>query len=338
MLFDARWIGEAGRRRNVLGIARFGREIRRRAQGWSDLDGGLGLLHPLEPLWLDHVIRRRGPAVYLSPGFNPPYRPPSPFIFTIHDLIHLHFADERSLLKQLYYDRIVRPAVHRARFVLTVSEFTRSAIIEWSRVDEARVVVVGNGVATPFQTEGPEYVLGEGEPYLLHVGSRKPHRNIPRLLDAFGQSCARNDFKLVFAGYPDASTAHAASVRKLTRRIAFVTASSDDQLAALYRGASGLVFPSLHEGFGIPAIEAMACGVPVIASGTTGLGEVVGNAGLRVDPLDTASIAEAIDRLLSSSDLAEKLALAGCRRVKHFNWDAVVGRLSRTLSSAQQDG
>jgi glycosyltransferase involved in cell wall biosynthesis len=119
--------------------------------------------------------------------------------------------------------------------------------------------------------------------------------------------------------------------------VGFVAAGDDETLAALYRGATALVFPSLYEGFGIPALEAMASGTPVIASETTGLGEMVGNAALRVDPLDTEAIAAAMDRLADGASLRDELRRRGLERSGRYTWDRTAARIAEVIDAALED-
>jgi hypothetical protein len=114
---------------------------------------GFPLLHPLEPVWLAWKVVKRKPDVYFSPGFNPPLRSAAPFVFTIHDLVHLRFAGDYGLRQRIYYESVVRPAVRRAEVVLTDSEYSKSEILGWTRVPEHKVVVASPGVGEEFSPE-----------------------------------------------------------------------------------------------------------------------------------------------------------------------------------------
>src|ERR671936_502047 len=142
ILLDARWL-ESGARRNVRGLAGVAQEVTRRLPPLERLEGGLPLLHPAEPVWLTATLARRRPGVFYSPGFNAPPTCPVPFVLTLFDLIHLHVREESGAGKRLYYRLHVKPAVRRARAVLTGSEYSRAQIAEWSGVDPERVVVIG---------------------------------------------------------------------------------------------------------------------------------------------------------------------------------------------------
>jgi len=333
--FDARWSTAAGRQRHVLGIARFSREVlagltaRRPVE---IVDDDFPLLHPLEQRWLRRRIARAGAALHFNPGFNGPRSAPVPVVFTVHDLIHLRVPEESSALKDAYYRLVVRPAARRAACIVTVSEHTRATLLEWAGLPEEKVVVVGEGASSAFTPDGPRH--DAERPYLLYVGNHKPHKNLSRLLDAYARSAAATELDLIFAGQREPQTDRAVAERGLTGSVHFVAATTDEELAALYRGALGLVFPSLYEGFGLPALEAMACGVPVIASSTTALGELVGGAAIRVEPTDTEAIAHAIDRLTDDADLRRDLRRRGLECASRHMWSETVARVEEVIRRA----
>jgi glycosyltransferase involved in cell wall biosynthesis len=239
-------------------------------------------LHPLDSVWLSLLAQRLKPAVYFTPGFNPPLYARCPVVFVIHDLIHLHFPAESSATKRLYYEVVVKRAARRAAVVLTVSECSKAEIIEWAGVPADRIRVVGNGVSEAFTAEGLRHVAER--PYLLFVGNRKPHKNLPRVLEAFAQSSLAPAGDLYVNGDPDSGTCGLIEELRIGPHVRFVGTVSDAELGALYRGALGLVTPSLYEGFGLPAIEAAACGCPVIAGNQGAQAEVMGGSALLVDP------------------------------------------------------
>lgn len=312
LIVDTRWIGPHG-------IGRFACEVISRLSGVMPISGTLPLLHPLEPIWLSWVLARFRPGAYFSPGFNPPLRSPVPLVFTIHDLIHLRYPEETSAIKQAYYRLVVRPAAGRAYRVLTVSEYSKREILEWAGLPEEKVLVVGNGVGSEFSPEGKRYV--PGYPYLFYVGNLKPHKNLGRILEAFARSGLSEQVRLVCTGNPDGFSLRLIRDMGLENCVIFKGVIPDEELPAYYRGALALVFPSLYEGFGLPALEAMACGTPVVTSGITALPEVVGDAAVVVDPYDVESIAWVIRRVVEDNTLREELRLKGIERAKHFSWD-----------------
>lgn len=328
ILADGRWAGQHG-------IGRYAREIIPRLQR----DGAVveqlepfQLLHPLEPIRLSWQIARRDPDVYFSPGFNPPLWSAAPFVFMIHDLIHLRFAKDYDWRQRVYYERVVGSATRRASAVLTVSEFSKGAILDWAHVPESKVRVVSPGVAEGF---GPNVEpLSLPYTYFLYVGNRKSHKNVPRLLEAFARASLGPGMRLVFSGNPDRETAGLAIRLGLGERVVFFGPVTEDVLPRLYRGAIALVFPSLLEGFGLPPLEAMACGTPVIASNSSSIPEVVGDAGMLVDPYDVQALSNAVRRVLSDESLRASMSAKGIERARSFSWDRTAEQVLEVLREA----
>jgi glycosyltransferase involved in cell wall biosynthesis len=324
LLCDARWAG-------AHGIGRFCGEVLRRLPEHSQLTRGPKPLSAADPLWIACQVAARRPRLYFSPGFNPPPLGSVPFVFTIHDLIHIQVPAEASPAKQLYYRLIVRPACHRAHRVLTVSEYSRAQILQWSGLSPERVVNVGNGVGPPFYHDGLR--RQPGFPYVLYVGNSRPHKGLFNLLLAFrGMTCS--DLRLVLAGRIGAETACCVEGLGMAHRTRIVGSPTDEDLADLYRGAVVLVLPSVAEGFGLPALEGMACGTPVIASWAGALPEVVGEAGALVDPLDVSAIRHEMECVLGSPQRQAAMRAEGIERAGGFAWDKVAARVRTVLKEA----
>ncbi|MGA8056155.1 MAG: glycosyltransferase family 1 protein [Burkholderiales bacterium] len=326
LLIDDRWIGPHG-------IGRFAREVIARLPPGLSMPYGLGPSSPVDPVWTALQLARFAPDVYFEPGYNPPLAGRTPFVFTLHDLIHLQVPEEASTAKRLYYERIVRPAVRRAYRVFTVSEFSKREIVAWSGAAPAQVEVVGNGVSAGFTADGPRFALDR--PYFLYVGNRRPHKNVRRLLAAFAASGCAGEVALMLSGAPDVDAAawvRAAGLDDVAVRFAGPIAEA--RLPDYYRGAMALVIPSLYEGFGLPALEAMACGTPVLASDRSSLPEVVGEAGVLVDPEDTRAIGAALKHLAQDETLRADLAARGRTRAACFEWDTTARRVFVALESA----
>jgi glycosyltransferase involved in cell wall biosynthesis len=321
LLCDARWAGSHG-------IGRFASEVLRRLPEHRQLARGPKPLSAADPLWLACQVAARRPRLYFSPGFNPPPLGSTPFVFTIHDLIHIQVPAEATLAKHLYYRLVVKPACRRARRVLTVSEYSRAQILRWADVQPERVVNVGNGVGPPFEPEGPRRQTGS--PYVLYVGNSRPHKGLLNLLLAF-RGIAYPDLRLVLAGRLSAEIGRRADSLGIGHRTEIIDAPSDEDLACLYRGARLLVLPSLVEGFGLPALEAMACGTPVIASRAAALPEVVGEAGALVDPLDVAAIQREMESVLGSAERQAAMRAKGIERARQFTWDKVAAKVRGVL-------
>jgi len=323
LLCDARWIG-------AHGIGRFAAEVLARLPEHRRLVRGPKPLSLADPLWLSFQVAAHYPCVFFSPGFNPPPVCPFPFVFTIHDLIHIQAPAETTVAKRLYYRLIVKPAARRASRVLTVSRYSRARILEWSGLPEDRVVNVGNGVGPPFQHDGPR--RGGGR-YILYVGNSRPHKGLYSLLLAFC-GLADTELRLVLAGQLSAATARNLKSLGIRTRTEIVNCPSDEELATLYHGAVMLVMPSLVEGFGLPALEAMACGTPVIASNAAALPEVVGDAGVLVDPFDVASLQSEMESLLASPARRDAMRVRGLERARQFTWDNVAAKVRDVLQEA----
>jgi glycosyltransferase involved in cell wall biosynthesis len=226
-----------------------------------------------------------------------------PVVVTIHDLIHLR---HRNPLARAYARRMIGRAVRRSRRVITVSEAVRSEIA--SRFGHAgKIVITPEGVDAVFSPGGP---AAEGR-YFLFVGNDKPHKNIDRLVEAFDRL---SDVQLVLAG----GTFDRFRNRRGTVITGFVPV---ERLAALYRGAIALVLPSLDEGFGLPALEAMACSTPVITSTAAALVELTGDAAIHVDGRSIEEIAEAMTRVLRDEQLRAPMIARGRARASAFTWN-----------------
>lgn len=322
-LVDKRWVGPHG-------IGRFAREVAARLDHAESLSG-LPLLHPLEPFWISVRIWRRSPRVYFSPGFNPPLFSSVPFVFTLHDLIHLEVPEEASLPKRAYYRLLVKPAARRAFRVLTVSEYSRQRILDWAGLAPEQVIVVGNGVDAAFGPVGRRH--SPGYPYVLYFWNGKPHKNAGRLLEAFAR-LPDGQVRLLISSAPDLELRHQALRLGIAHRVVFAGGIPEAELPDYYRGALALAFPTLYEGFGLPALEAMACGAPVLTSNVTSLPEVVGDAAVLVDPYDVESIAEGLRRVVSDEQLRQDLRARGLVRAGQFSWDETGTRVRRVLEQA----
>lgn len=323
--FDPRWTGSHG-------IGRFSAELQARLPDVVPLRIAGPKLSPYDPLASSLALAGKRDGCFLSPGFNPPLRSPIPFAFTIHDLVHLRVPAESSPVRRLYYAGVVRPATRRAGCILTVSEYSRRDIAEWSGAGEEKIHVVGNGVSPHF-VPGP--ALEGRERFFLHVGRRAGHKNIDGLLRAFALSGLAGDCSVMFTGEPDAATQALAERFGVSAHVRFAGPTDDDQLLALYHRCLALVFPSLHEGFGLPVVEAMATGTPVVTSNRTSMPEIAGEGNaLLVDPHEPEQIADAMRRVAQDGVLWTQLAARGLVRAGAFSWQQVSARVQLALRHA----
>lgn len=274
-------------------------------------------------------------ACVLSPGYNAPLFAVRPYVFSIHDLNHIDRPENSSLLKRLYYRFIMRRAARGAFRVLTVSKFSMRRIIDWADVDPMRVINVGDGVDEAYRPDVLPYTPGYR--YLLCVSNRKAHKNEPRVLQAFSQTAVDPDIRLIFTGRANEALLGHCRQYGVANRIVFAGRVAEEDLPSLYRGAIALVFPSLYEGFGLPVIEAMACGTPVLTSNTTSLPEVAGDAALLVDPLSVNEIAAGIERLCTDIVLRETLQRKGLLQAARFRWSDVATRVKAALAGLESD-
>ncbi len=325
VLYDARWIGNHG-------IGRFAKELQKELPWMAPFESQRPPFHPFDPILLGAALLRRNPKLFFSPGYNSPLGWPGRFVFNLHDLNHLRVPENSSVAKRAYYEFIIKPACHRAAFVLTVSEYSKQQICAWAGISDDKIVNVGNGVGFPFEPDGQKYQ--PGFPYLIYVGSHKAHKNLPRLLKAYAISGLRSKVRLILTGNAEPVLRKIIEGLRLERDAIFAGDCRDEQLAALFRGSIALVFPSLYEGFGLPPVEAMACGVPVLTSNVCSLPEVVGDAGMLIDPHDVEAIANGMRRLVDDSDLRQTLCQKGLLRASQYTWRRTGAKAAAVLQAA----
>jgi glycosyltransferase involved in cell wall biosynthesis len=324
ILADGRWIGPHG-------IGRFASNVLARLPQHAQLRSGPRRLSLLDPLWLSYQIGLHRPDIFFSPAFSLPAVSLSPIVFTVHDLIWLELPASSlasTCLRKLYFHAFVKRAAKRAYRVLTVSEYSRRRLLEWTGLRDDAVVNVGNGIDPIFDPSGPRY--NPGFPYILYVGNFKSHKNITRLFQAFSD-IAYPRLRLLLTGSETPALRASLQSLKLEQRVRFTGYVTDHRLAELYRGALALVQPSLSEGFGLPPLEALACGTPAVVSCVAALPEVMGDAAVFVDPLDVTDIRRGVERVIGELDLRRKLIAKGRLRASLFSWDDVAARVARVL-------
>lgn len=321
IFYDDRWMGPHG-------IGRFAAEVSKRC-GFTPLAIQGKPLDFMDPWRLRGALRLKRLTHFFSPGFNAPLGRPCSFSFTVHDLIHLEVEAENSLAKSLYYNCVVKPALHNAVVVFTVSEYSRGRIIDWSGISPNKIVCVGNGVQSLFTPEGKRWE--NPRPYLLYVGNQKPHKNVEGLVAAFAASNLKDDFDVLLTGALSDSVARAIADHGLEDRVRSLGFVAEADLPALYRSAYAVVMPSRYEGFGLPLVEAMASGVPVLSSNRTSLPEVGGDAVAYFDPDDLDSFVAGLNGLLDRNR-CHRLRLAGLERAKLFSWDQVAAKVGEAIS------
>jgi glycosyltransferase involved in cell wall biosynthesis len=280
-------------------------------------------LSPLEQPALAAALARARPDLFHATSFSVPRLWPGRLVATLHDATHLVRWREYGLLTALYYRTVVRPRLRRARAVLTVSTFAQRELARTLGLSEGSIQVVPDGVDAHFHPPSDaeraraRAALGLPERYLLAVGNDKPHKNL-RWLAALAP---RLPLPLVLLAGPDA-----AARLGLPAAVVSLETVDDELLPALYGLADALLLPSLHEGFGLPVLEAMASGCPVLASRAAALPEVVGEAGVLLPPGDAGAWLHAVHQLTTDDGWRRELVTRGRARAERFSWDACARR------------
>jgi len=287
-------------------------------------------------LWCQTALRARvaseRPDVLLNTLPEGVLRCRVPQVTVVHDLIPLAFPRDYPR-QQFYFRRLVPAILRESRAVIAVSEATRREVIAAYGLGPECVRAIPNGYdRAEFAPVGPATEDG-GVPYVLYVGNLLPHKNLPRLIEAVARVARRSPVRLVIAG--GGTPGRLAGLRRLAERsgtrLELMPYVAQEALPALYRGARLVAMPSLAEGFGLPALEAMPCGTPVVAGNTSAMPEVVGDAALLVDPEDTGAISDAILRLLTQAPLRKELVARGLARAAGFSWERTAGRVLAVL-------
>ncbi len=303
----------------------------------SDLPGGF-LKRRLWPStrWIEIPVSLplelyRRPVDLLHAQTLAPAICPVPFVLTVNDLAWETNPEVFPAAIRLRLRKLVPKSAHRARLVLTVSEFTKKCLIDYYGLDERKIVVTYHGISSIYQPVRDAAALERirmkhklPERFILYVGKLQARKNLPRLLSAFRSLVQQGSIPhhLVLVGkrtWTSDETFAAIDSPELKGRVVVTGEVPLDELALLYAAAEMFVFPSLAEGFGLPPLEAMACGTPVISSNATSLPEVVGNAGILIDPYDVDALARAILDVASSERLRRELSEKGIARAATFS-------------------
>jgi alpha-1,3-rhamnosyl/mannosyltransferase len=302
---------------------------------------------PGEQVAIPRLLRRLGAELYHAPYYVRPYAGlPCPSVTTLYDIIPRLFPAAVSLPARRLFDLLTRLAIRASRRIIALSACARADLSAAYGVPIGQIDVTPLAADPRFHPQPPDVIAalrakyGLPERYILSLASNKPHKNLPALVEAFalagvGARAPTRDHRrpavaapsathLVIAGhwdprYPQARQIVAA--RGLQEIVRFVPNIAEADLPALYSGATVFAFLSLYEGFGLPPLEAMACGAPVLCSNTSSLPEVVDEAALLVDPTSVEGIAAGLERLLGDGDLRAMLSAAGQRRAAAFSWE-----------------
>ena len=311
------------------------------------------IVHERLTLWWDQVTlpslaRRDRAEIFLSPYIKGPRRVNCPLITTIHDLMFLEFPEyggPGQRQKNLLFTHIARWVGKRANLILTDSEYSRQDIRRLLGLDDQKILVLPIGVDDSYRpvTEPEAHAAtqrryGIDSDYIFYLGNFKPHKNVGALLGAYARldSATRASHQLVLGGRRDVrveellSQADALGIKD---RVQFIGQVEERDMPVLYSGARLFVFPSKYEGFGLPPLEAMACGTAVVCSNRTSLPEVVGDAGVLIDPVDIEGMASAMSAVLNDDGARATLEQAGLRRAAGFAADDLCARQLEILEA-----
>lgn len=295
-----------------------------------------------EQLLLPLTLKRLGVNLFHAPHYVLPALTPCRSIVTIHDCIHLRFPQYLpSTLAHTYARMQIWTAIRRSNRILTVSESSKQDILHFFDVEEDKIVVIHNAIDERLRiSPSEESMIRVRERYqlpsrfLMYSGNVKPHKNLERLIEAFKliHDDGDKELGLLITGSEVSKYAtlrRAIHRYRLHKHVRFLGYQSTETLSALYRLADVFVFPSLYEGFGLPPLEALACGTPVVASNVSSLPEVLGDAALLVDPYSPQSIRHGIRKLLDNKSLRDELRDKGLKRAQSFSWEQSTRRVLR---------
>jgi len=302
--------------------------------GLSPDDGSKGHLKRL--YWLQRQVPsvcRRFDSLLFSPSPEAPLYTDCRFVVTVHDTIPLRFPQAFPLVLVSYFRHYVGRVLAQAEHIVCDSESTARDVANFYKIPSGKLTSVA--LAYDRQNFWPRDTPAGN--YFLYVGRQNTHKNLPRLISAFAQVCKGDcDVELWLVGpqdprYTPALMSQVAALG-LTNRVRFLDYVGYDQLPVLLEGAIALTFPSLWEGFGLPVLEAMACGTPVITSNLSSLPEVAGDAALLIDPYNTDELAEAMATVLNDSSCRQQLKAAGLTRANGFRWEKTGQQTADVLS------
>jgi glycosyltransferase involved in cell wall biosynthesis len=272
-------------------------------------------------------------------------------VVTIHDIIHVlypQFLPNRAAL--LYARVMIRRALRRADRIITVSYNSKRDLVDYFGIPPARIDVIYNGVAPPFRADLPRSErdrvaarYGLSRPYLLFLGGEKPHKNVRNVVRAFAEARRERALPhaLVLAGPMPRNRSRVDALidaLDLGARVVRTGIVPDEDLPGLFAGADAFLYPTLYEGFGLPVVEAMACGVPVLTSSTSALQEIAGGYAYLVDPMDVDSIAKGIIDLATDPKRRAEFAALGSRRALEFSWDRAAEQTLRVYAETLARG
>ncbi|MBI4022616.1 glycosyltransferase family 4 protein [Candidatus Berkelbacteria bacterium] len=304
--------------------------------------------------WWDQVgyptaALRAGANVIHQPAFSAPLRVKIPVVVTIHDLIAMHFGADIPLGSRMYFGRWMPFSYRFASHIISVSEHTKQDIIELLGIPEEKITVIYEAADEIFRPVRDKDRLAAvrqkyqtGERFILHVGTINPRKNLEFLVRVFGEARKKvgPSWKLVITGKKGwyyEGLFGAVQELGLANAVVFTGYIDEEDKPYLYSAASLFAFPSLYEGAGLPPLEAMACGTPVVSSNTSSLPEMVGNGGILLPPDDTAGWVHALARLMTDASLRREAAAKGRKQAKKFSWERTARETIRVYERVMRE-
>ncbi len=302
---------------------------------------------------LQTIVKREEVELFYSPFQVTTIFPPCPMVITVHDMMDLFYPDAFSHhpfyvnhALRAYFRVVIPRSIKNAALITAVSESTKRDILKYFNISPDKVKVIHNGIEEKFTPVKDQSLLTKvkkkynlPDRFILYLGSTKPYKNLNGTLEAFSKLKkmylnSGNHIYLVIGGlrhFHRSGLERKVKVLGIEEDFFNIGYIAEEDLSAVYSLAEVFLFPSIWEGFGLPALEAMACGTPVVASNTSSPPEVVGEAGILVDPMDTTSIAEALHKILDNKALRDELSERGIQRAKVFSWKIAAEKLLKAF-------
>ena len=290
-----------------------------------DLNAQRAIGHPFSPLKILRALKcvKACDGVFWSAGFVPPAGKELPSVVTVHDLTHLRFY---TRFHRAYYNLFFKPLYRRCGAIICVSDYTRRQFLAWSGMPRDKVHVVLNGVSSVYGENQASFGLPYR--YVLYPGNHRAYKNLNLLIAAFAaSSLSQQNIHLVMTGAPNQVLLAQARRLGIESYLHFLGRVEAADLPKIYKGALLVAFVSLYEGFGLPILEAMASGVPVLTSNVSSMPEVAGDAALIVDPYSVEAVAKGLDVLAFDAALRSDFVGKGRQQAARFDWDKSANEL-----------
>ncbi len=297
-----------------------------------------------ENAYLSVCSLRDGLDILHIPGYSAPLVSRGMLIVTVHDLIGMIYPENLALMSRFYWGTWLPMVVSRADTIIADSNNTKKDVMKLLGVREDKIRVIPLAADPKFHPVKDALALAQvkkrfnlEKPFVLYVGAIEPRKNLIRVMEAWARVRSRTKVphQLVITGFQAWAYREVSDLVQrlgIKRDVVFTGYVRDEELPLLYNASELFIFPSLYEGFGMPVLEAMACGVPVLTSNTSSIPEVAGDAAIMVDPTDVEKMAQAIERALEDEVLRERLKQAGPKRAAQFSWEATARETLRVYS------